>query len=355
MADTSDLHELRRRIQALDETIIEAAAERTRLAREVARVKEDHDLPTVDYAQEKRVLENARRIASEKGIEGDLAEDLLARLIRASVGEQEVRRLRHAATGEGQSAVVIGGAGRMGRWMVRFLQTQRFQVQIVDPAAPEALDRAGRALLPSADWILCATPPGVLVELYRSFSMQPPKGLVCDIASIKSPLIGPIGELRSLGVRVGSFHPMFGPAAVVLRDEDVVVCDTGDADALEAVQSLFAPTSARLFLVDLDEHDRLMAEVLALAHATTMAFSVARASGEAPQVHSTSYKVLEDLATLLAAESADVYFEIQADNPFAGRALQRLAHAIERIERAVKSGDRPHFARLMKGELEGSS
>ena len=347
MSERPDLADLRLRIQDLDRAILETAAERTRLARTVAEIKMREDLPTVDYAQEKRVLGNARSAAREQGIEPDLAEDLLARLIQASVTEQEAQRLRHAGTGEGQVAVVVGGAGRMGRWVVRFLQAQRFQVQVVDPEATEELDRSGRDLLPSADLIICAIPPRAVVEFYRTLVVRPPAGLVCDIASVKSPLIDTISELQEAGVRVGSFHPMFGPATVVLRGEDVVVCDTGDEEAVASVRSLFAPTLARLFVVDVKEHDRLMAEILALAHATTMAFSSAQAGSELPPVHSTTYRVLEDLASALAQESPDVYFEIQADNPYAAGAVERLGRALERITEAVRTRDRKAFAALM--------
>jgi chorismate mutase/prephenate dehydrogenase len=227
------------------------------------------------------------------------------------------------------------------------MQTQKFQVHVVDPQAPAELDRDGRRALPSADWIVCAAPPRATVDFYRALLESPPSGLVCDIASIKSPLVEPIAALRRAGVSVGSFHPMFGPATVVLRGEDVVVCDTGDEEARAAIERLFGPTLARLVFVDLEKHDRLMAEVLALAHATTMAFSGAQSQVEIPPVHSTTYRVLEDLAGTLAEESPDVYFEIQADNPHAEGAVERLERAVHRILEVVRARDRVGFGDLM--------
>jgi chorismate mutase/prephenate dehydrogenase len=342
------LQELRLRLKELDETILRAAAERIRLAREVAVVKAAEDLPTVDYVQERRVLERGREIARESSLEPELAEDLLVRLIEASVSEQEVQRLRYAGTGEGQRAVVVGGAGRMGRWMVRFLRAQSFQVEVVDPAAPAEIDAAGRRALPRADFILCATPPGTTAALYREWLSSPPAGLVCDISSIKSPLVEPIRKLQGAGVQVGSFHPMFGPDTVVLRNEDVAICNTGDPSAKEALEGLFAPTSARLVRVELEEHDRWMAEILALAHATTLAFAGALAGGPRPDLHSTTFRALEKLAASLAEESPEVYFEIQADNPYASEAVGHLVGALGRLERAVAERDRETFQALME-------
>jgi len=64
-----------------------------------------------------------------------------------------------------------------------------------------------------------------------------------------------IRDLQARGVRVASFHPLFGPATAALRGSDVVLCDTGDIEAEGFVSGLFAATSARLVRIGLDEHD----------------------------------------------------------------------------------------------------
>lgn len=349
-----NLDNARRRIEELDEAILESVAERIRLAREVAAIKIAKDLPTVDYRQERRVLDRARRIAEDTGLDPMLAEELLSTLMAGSVTEQEARRLRFAATGKGKTAVVVGGAGRMGRWMVNFLRAQEFEVEVLDPAAPGGLDAEARRRLPSADLVVSAAPPGRTARLYREWSEAPPAGVVCDMASIKAPLIEAIEGLRRAGVRVASFHPLFGPETAALRDCDVVVCDTGDAEAERVVSELFAPTSARIVRVGLDEHDRLMAEMLTLAHATTLAFAGARLEGETRSVelHSTTDRALEALAAKLVRESPEVYFEIQADNPYSGEALVRLERALGRLRRLIENRERDEFAEWMRSAAQ---
>jgi len=195
-----ELEDVRRRIHELDDQLVELAAERVRLARRVGEIKRSHQLPTVDFAQERRVLERVQAVAAGKGLAPEVAEDVFARLIRASVTVQEEDSLRHAATGAGARAVVVGGAGRMGRWITAFLEAQGYAVAITDPQASDEDNQRAEELLEEAELVLLATPPGVTAAWYRRWCQDgPPKGVIADLASIKAPLLEPIRELQRAG------------------------------------------------------------------------------------------------------------------------------------------------------------
>jgi chorismate mutase/prephenate dehydrogenase len=345
-----ELEALRRRIHAIDAELLALAAERIGLARRVGEAKRREGRATVDYAQERVVLERARELARQRNLDPAVAEEILTTLIRASVSIQEADRLRHTAAGAGKTAVVVGGAGRMGRWLLRFLDAHGATVEILDPAAGPAESRRGEEAVARADLVFCATSPGVTAQLYRSWSAGPPqalpRGVIADIASIKSPLVEPIARLRRAGGRVASIHPMFGPATALLRERDVVVCDTGDASATEAVEALFRPTSARLVRLPLADHDRIMADLLSLAHASAIAFALALPETEHP-VRSTTFQALERLSAEVVRESADVYFEIQADNPYSAAAVERLRQALEAVIAAAQARDPERFRQLL--------
>lgn len=342
-----DLNGLRERIRKLDLELLARAAERVDLARQLGQLKRRQNLPTVDYAQERIVLDRARVVATERGLDPRVAEDLFAGLIRASVLAQDEDRLRRSAVGAGRTAVVVGGAGRMGRWLIRFLSAQGYTAGALDPATPiDERDWARRAV-GTADLVVCSTPPTATVELYRSWTEAPPAGVLVDISSIKTPLIEPIRALRSAGGRVASIHPMFGPSAVLLRDVDVVICDTGDAEAAAAVEKLFEPTTANIVHVLLADHDRIMADLLSLAHATAIAFALALPEVAHP-VRSTTFQALELLAAAVVRESPDVYFEIQAMNPHSKAALDRLRASLDRIVEAVNGGNPESFRGLLE-------
>lgn len=334
-------------MRRLDLELVANAAERIELARRIGEAKRQQNLPTVDYAQERAVLERARQAALERGLEPSLAEDLLARLIRASVSVQDEDRLRVGALGAGKSAVLVGGAGRMGRWMARFLSAQGYTTGALDPAATPEENEWAKHELAGADLIVCATPPSATALIYREWANDPPPGVITDLASIKGPLLEPIRSLLAAGARVASLHPMFGPSIVLLRDADVVICDTGHAEATRTVEDLFALTTARLVHIPLDDHDRIMADLLSLAHATAIAFALALPESEHP-VRSTTFQALESLAAAVTRESPDVYYEIQADNAFSGRALERLEAALGRLISAVTDRDAEQFRALLE-------
>ena len=342
----ADLDALREQIRKLDEEIVARAAERVELARRVGEIKREQALPTVDFAQERLVLERARAAALERGLAPEIAEDMLAQLIRASVIAQDLDRLRHAAVGAGRKAVVVGGAGRMGRWLTKFLAAQGFDVGVLDPAASERENSWSNDALPSADLVICATPPAATAALYREWAAKPPAGLVVDIASIKTPLLEPIAALRRAGCRVASIHPMFGPSVVLLREADVVICETGDAGAAEEAKLLFRSTTARMVRMPIEEHDRVMADVLSLAHATAIAFACALPEAEHP-VRSTTFQALEALAAAVVRESPEVYFEVQAENPHSAAALERMRAALDRIAAAVRGRDAGAFGKIL--------
>lgn len=341
-----DFERLRERIRQLDLELVARVAERVQLARQVGELKRRQNLSTVDFAQERVVLERARAIAKERGLDPRVAEDLFAGLIRASVTAQDDDRMRVSAVGAGKTAVIVGGAGRMGRWLGRFLSAQGFTTGALDPAtAPEESDWARRSL-PSAELVVCSTPPAATAELYAKWSEKPPLGVVVDIASIKTPLLEPIRALQRAGGRVASIHPMFGPSAVLLRDADVVICDTGDAEATSTVETLFEPTTVRVVHMPLADHDRMMADLLSLAHATAIAFALALPTTDHP-VRSTTFQALESLAAAVVRESPDVYYEIQAMNPHSAAALERLRAALDRIVGAVTARDSQAFRGLL--------
>ncbi|HEX9691831.1 MAG TPA: bifunctional chorismate mutase/prephenate dehydrogenase [Gemmatimonadales bacterium] len=341
-----DFDGLRERIRQLDLELLARVAERVQLARQVGELKRRQNLSTVDFAQERVVLERARAIAQERGLDPQVAEDLFAGLIRASVTAQDDDRIRLAAVGAGKNAVIVGGAGRMGRWLGRFLSAQGYTTGALDPgSAPEESDWARRSL-PSADLIVCSTPPAATAELYAEWSATPPVGVVVDIASIKTPLIEPIRALQRAGGRVASIHPMFGPSAVLLRDADVVICDTGDSEATSTVEKLFEPTTVNVVHMPLSDHDRIMADLLSVAHATAIAFALALPRTDHP-VRSTTFRALELLAAAAVRESPDVYYEIQAMNPHSAVALERLRAALDRIVAAVTARDSRAFRALL--------
>jgi chorismate mutase/prephenate dehydrogenase len=145
---------------------------------------------------------------------------------------------------------------------------------------------------------------------------------------------------------------MFGPDTELLSGRHVIFVDVGNKEAVEKAQALFASTMAERVVMSLDEHDRLIAYVLGLSHALNIAFFTALAeSGEAAprlaQLSSTTYDSQVDVASRVARENPDLYFEIQSLNEYGKESLQALREAVERIWHSVSANDAAQFRSLM--------
>ena len=349
------LEDLRQRLNQIDRQLITLVAERKAISGEVARVKRATGRPTRDYEREKDVILNVRAIAAELGVSEALAEDLLRLLIRSSLTTQELASVAASGAGTGRRALVIGGSGKMGGWFVQFLASQGFTVEVADPAGAPAgavLDDWHKSDL-KHDFIVLATPLGATNAILRDLALRRPPGVIFDVGSLKSPLRAGLQALKSHGCKVTSLHPMFGPDTELLSGRHVVFVDLGCPEALASARELFSATMAEQVVMSLDDHDRLIAYVLGLSHALNIAFFTALAeSGEAApklaRMSSTTFDSQLDVATRVAQESPDLYFEIQSLNDYGAESLEALSQAVERIRTAVLSQNHEAFVALMQ-------
>lgn len=350
------LDDLRARLNDLDKRLLELVAERQTVVAEIGRVKLDTGTGTRDYRREREVLMRARENANSLGLSPALGEALLRLLIHGSLTTQEQARVAAQGQGGGREALLIGGAGKMGRWFASFLASQGFRVVIADPSGPVSgyahiADWRDAAL--DQDLIVVATPIKLANHILSDLATRKPSGIVFDIGSLKTPLRQGLAALQAAGCKVTSIHPMFGPNTELLSGRHILFIDLGSAQALQQAQAIFSSTMAQQVVMNLDEHDRLIAYVLGLSHALNIAFFTALAeSGEAAPrlaaLSSTTYDAQADIAANVAQESPDLYFEIQNLNEYGRESLQALRDAVERIWTAVTGDDLEDFTAMMR-------
>lgn len=350
------LDELRSQLGALDQSILELIAKRQALATEIGRIKASTGKATRDFTQEKEVVNRARRAGEAVGLDPQLAEDVAMMLIRGSLTVQEQDRVQAKGEGGGRRVLIIGGAGKMGGWFARFLSSQGFAVEIADPAgAVEGFPHIGdwKSSKLDQEIIIVAAPLRKSAEILEQLASKQPGGIVFDIGSLKSPLRKGLQKLRDAGAKVTSIHPMFGPDTELLSGRHVVLIDLGSPEATKAARELFASTMAVQVEMDLDSHDRLVAYILGLSHALNIAFAAALSeSGEDASklitLSSTTFDAQLEVARRVASENPHLYFEIQALNEYGVGALDGLLDAVQRISKAVRSGDEAAFVAIME-------
>ena len=324
---------LRAQLGELDAEILALVARRQTIVTEIGRSKGSLGKPTRDYGQEKDVIQRAKEKAEDLGLTPNLAEELMLLLIRASLAAQERDRVQEWGGGNGRKVLLIGGAGKMGSWLTRFLASQNFDVEIADPAEaagdfPQIPNWEESPL--DQDIIIVATPLRRSNEILEELARRKPKGIVFDIGSLKTPVRPGLKALSEAGVEVTSIHPMFGPNTDMLSGRHVIFVDVGSPEATRQARELFASTMVAQVEMDLESHDRLIAYILGLSHALNIAFFTALAeSGEdAPRLRklsSTTFDAQLEVARLVAGDNPQMYYEIQLLNDYGGRSPVGIA------------------------------
>ncbi len=353
------LHQEREHIAGLDRRILALAAERMEAARAIGEYKKSAGLPLRDWEMEKQVLLRAATFAEELGISSNTARSLMRTLISESRAQQEQR---HYSTFEGraETVLVIGGAGKMGRWFERFLLDQGHRVFVFDPRAKGTDSSSVSSLsegLSACSVAIVAVPLSQTAEVIEELVEAEYRGVIVDIASLKSPLRCAIDRARDKGLAVTSFHPMFGPGTRMLSDHVVCICDCGHIEATAVARKFFEATAVTLVEMTLEDHDRMVTYVLGLSHLVNVLFAdvLARsglASHDLIRMGSTTYQSQMTTASAVMHEDPSLYHAIQRVNPHSTDLYDSVSISLDQIRLAVKSGQVDTFAAIMKRACE---
>ena len=259
---------------------------------------------------------------------------------------------------------IIGGAGRMGRWLAGFLRQDGFEVVIADPDEAGLLE-AGRQLevavngsntgaLAGADYIIVSVPiesfEGVIREIGPRIQ---PSQTVIDITSTKALPVATMHRYIRKGKILGG-HPLFGPGAGSITNKNVVLTPTNDEEEALALKigGYLESKGARISLMTPPEHDETMSLVLGLSHFIALvAADTLLSSGEIRPMEtsgSSTYKVLLTLIESVLSEDPELYASLQMSFPKVTHFEELFREKTAEWAELVAGKDREEFARRMK-------
>jgi prephenate dehydrogenase len=178
---------------------------------------------------------------------------------------------------------VIGGAGLMGTWFVKYFTSKGFATVLTDlrmSAAKKVAHAYGAELAHSniqaaegADIALVCVPIEETTKILLEIAPHMRKdSIIAEISSIKNPALEALRISARMGLKPLSLHPLFGPTAAELKGETIVVVPIVDEVAEVAyAKQLF--DEAELFTSEFEEHDRAMAIILSLTYFMNIAFA----------------------------------------------------------------------------------
>jgi chorismate mutase/prephenate dehydrogenase len=351
MSDNEELPRLRDAIAEVDRAVLELLHRRMELAAEVGRIKAATGAPVVVRDVEDRVLTRARQHAEACGVSEDVMEEIFHAIMRGSVERQH--RVGVAVRAQrGGRVLVLGGAGAMGGWLEQFLPLVGHRVHAVDPAW-SALPRAeGRYTglheipdLDAYDFIVVSVPLAATPSVVETLVERRPRGVVVEIASIKSHLSQVVTQARLQGVKFSALHPMFGPGKAPYEPLTfVLACLDDPAVERQRLEALLRHPYTHLITIPFAHHDRLMGWLLGLAHLTGMLFGSALArSGldpaELQACASTTFTRQAATAQSVLSEDPALYLDIQRLNPHREEVYAATRQALDELVTLVEDGD----------------
>lgn len=347
---------LRQRLDEIDSGIVDLIAERQAVVTTIAEHKLKTGLPLRHYEREREVIDRGVARAESKGLAGSVAREILQTLIHHSLSNQETHKLVQSDHGHGQRALVIGGLGRMGGWMSRYLDMVGYGVDVADEAVgdtPFKRVNDWETVVRDYDLIVVAVPLRPSNEILLRLAELRPGCLVFDIGSLKSPMREGLDAMRESGCRICSVHPMFGPDEIGLSGRHILFVNVGNQQAIEEAQALFAHTAADCVELSLQEHDEVMAWVLGLSHLVNIAFASALAeSGEAVpllrRISSSTFNAQLKVAAQVVSENPHLYYEIQQGNAMTGEVVEHFRRVFDSLARAVRVGDEISWTKAME-------
>jgi len=239
---------------------------------------------------------------------------------------------------------IIGGYGKMGRWLARFLTNEGMQV-VISGRDQKKLAQAASELgveaatntdaVSGANAVILSVPINGFESVVREISPYTRSGqMIFDIASVKAMPVEVMHRYIKKATLLGT-HPMFGPGASGFTGKNVALTPVNGAEEKLAgkVQQFLKGKKARVIIMTPEEHDRVMSIVLGLSHFIGLVaadtLSGLKDLKKTLQSGGTTYRMLLTLAESVVSEGPDFYASLQMNLPDMDKIYELL---LERAE-----------------------
>jgi len=252
---------------------------------------------------------------------------------------------------------VIGGAGKMGGWFTRYFIQQKHEVAISDINEINArrfanllgikFYRRNSEAAELADLIVVCTPintvPNVIKEIIDNMN---PSAAIMEISSVKSPVISIMKEAASMGRRVLSVHPLFGPGVEDPSGERMALVPVlNEASEVNFAKQLFP--DMEIISVNLERHDHAMALTLSLTHFVNIALASVLAKEDIKELKNlggTTFTMQLLLSESIMTENPKLCASIQMSNPYTIQHLEKFLSEASKLMQHIREKEEKEFS-----------
>ncbi|HCD52318.1 MAG TPA: bifunctional chorismate mutase/prephenate dehydrogenase [Balneolaceae bacterium] len=338
----------RKRIDEIDEEILDLLAERAKTVQDVIRRKVENKLPVFVPEREEAKSAAFRKLAEQKGIDPDWADDFL-RMIMSSSRDSQSQAKFPISTEEPKHIVYIGGDGGMGELYKRMTSQTGHHAYSIDKGNWHELEE----LAEIADMIIITVPINVTKAVIERLSGRlRPETILADFTSNKAFPIQAMLESH-VGPVVG-LHPMHGPDVENLSKQLMVVCPARNGEQADWFIKQCELWGMRIIEADPEKHDHVMHLVqglrhfVALLHGSFMERYDLKPS-DMLQFSSPIYRAELMMTGRIFAQSAELYADIVFANEDRRDLLTNFFEHHQKLAELVKNNDREGFIREFEG------
>jgi prephenate dehydrogenase len=257
---------------------------------------------------------------------------------------------------------VIGGSGKMGRWIANHLIKEGYRV-IIAGRNQQRLEEARHQLdvqvdtpveaVDCADIIILSVSIDSFEDVTREIGpLILPEQMVIDITSIKTVPVNIMHKYIKKGLLLGT-HPMFGPGASDVAGNTFVLTPTNEQEQAFAgrVERYLKSRGARVIFSTPEEHDEMISLILGLSHliaivtADTMAGT--KILKKAVDTGGITFNALLNVAGAVISEDPEFYASLQMSLPQLPQFAEMFAGKAQQWAKIVGSKDRKQFIEKM--------
>ena len=274
---------LRERIDEIDQELALLIKSRYENARLVGRIKGIRGIPVRDIEREKTILRRINRLSKRLHLDSGMMDQVFRTIFSLSVaGQSNLGAIPYAKL-SGLSLLIIGGTGRMGRFLSGFASLQGAHVKIIGRAiyktrktAKEIGVDAGTLLdIAKSDIIMISVPIEETERISRETAPLMKEGsLLLDVSSVKTKIADSIAACIPKSVEYVSIHPLFAPDIDQMHGQNIVAIPYKTGPKWKRLHRSFRESGANIYTMTPAKHDRKMAYVQGLHHFALMALGI---------------------------------------------------------------------------------
>ena len=307
MVTVNDLADLRAGIDECDAQLVALLAKRNGITEKIGAIKQQIGAPLHAPDREADLLAARRQEAVAQGVNPELVEDILRRMMREAYQNQQGSLA--CVSPQLSPIVIVGGEGAMGQLFAQQFTRSGYEVRILD----KAQQAQSEAILKGAKLVLVSVPINALEQVVAALPTLDDDCLLVDITSVKQKPLKALMAAHS-GPVVG-LHPMFGPDISHWVKQTVVVCEGRNHEVAQGLLAQLQVWGCQVVEMDAKKHDEAMQIIQVMRHLTTFVYGqfLAKQSHTLAELRSCSspiYQLELMMVGRLFAQSPELYSDI---------------------------------------------